>query len=119
MILPLSGSNRIIEVTASDIKVTIKRRKTTSLFSDALLGQKSKVEIWGNIEKLILCGCECTPINENYSQEETVPLFFEQEDYIISALSLKGEPLHFEHVDKYIREAITPVDDDEPNCLRW
>ena len=47
MILPLSGSNRIIEVTASDIKVTIKRRKTASLFSDALLGQKSKVEIWG------------------------------------------------------------------------
>ena len=117
MILPLSGSNRIVEVTASDIKVTIKRRKTTSLFPDSLLGQKSKVEIWGNIEKLILCGCECTPINENYSQEETVPLFFEQEDYIISALSLKGEPVHFEHVDKYIREAITPVDDDEPNCL--
>ena len=117
MILPLSGSNRIIEVTASDIKVTIKRRKTTSLFSDALLGQKSKVEIWGNIEKLIVCGCECTPINKNYSQEETVPLFFEQEDYIISALSLKGEPIHFDHVDKYIREAITPVDDDEPNCL--
>jgi len=117
MILPLSGSNRIVEVTASDIKVTIKRRKTTSLFSDALLGQKSKVEVWGNIEKLIVCGCECTPINKNYSQEETVPLFFEQEDYIISALSLKGEPLHFEHADKYIREAITPVDDDEPNCL--
>ena len=117
MIIPLSGSNRIVEVTASDIKVTIKRRKTTSLFPDSLLGQKSKVEIWGNIEKLILCGCECTPINENYSQEETVPLFFEQEDYIISALSLKGEPVHFEHVDKYIREAITPVDDDEPNCL--
>lgn len=117
MILPLSGSNRIVEVTASDIKVTIKRRKTTSLFPDSLLGQKSKVEIWGNIEKLILCGCECTPINENYSQEETVPLFFEQEDYIISALSLKGEPVHFEHVDKYIREAITPVDDDELNCL--
>lgn len=117
MILPLSGSNRIIEVTASDIKVTIKRRKTTSLFSDALLQQKSKVEVWGNMEKLIVCGCECTPINKNYSQEETVPLFFEQEDYIISALSLRGEPLHFEHADKYIREAITPVDDDEPNCL--
>ncbi len=117
MILPLSGSNRIIEVTASDIKVTIKRRKTASLLSDALLGQKSKVEIWGNIEKLILCGCECTPINENYSQEETVPIFFEQEDYIVSALSLKGEPIYFDHVDKYIREAITPVDDDELNCL--
>lgn len=117
MILPLSGSNRIVEVTASDIKVTIKRRKTTSLFSDALLQQKSKVEVWGNIEKLIVCGCECIPINENYSQEETVPLFFEQEDYIISALSLKSEPLYFEHADKYIREAITPVDDDEPNCL--
>jgi hypothetical protein len=46
MILLISGSNRIIEVTASDIKVTIKKRKTTSLFSDALLGQKSKMEIW-------------------------------------------------------------------------
>ena len=117
MILPLSGSNRIVEVTASDIRVTIKRRKTTYLFSDVLLQQKSKVEIWGEIDKLIVCGCECTPVNENYAFEQTAPLFFEQMDYIISARSIKGVPIHFEHVDKYIREAITPVDDDEPNCL--
>lgn len=52
MILPLSGSNQIVDVTASDIRVTIKRRKTTSLSSDALLQQPSKVEIWGKIEKL-------------------------------------------------------------------
>ena len=54
MILPLSGSNQIVDVTASDIRVTIKRRKTTSLSSDALLQQPSKVEVWGKIEKLSL-----------------------------------------------------------------
>lgn len=117
MILPLSGSNQIIDVTASDIHVTIKRRKTSSLSSDTLLQQSSKVEIWGKIEKLSICGSECIPTNENYVLEETAPLFFEQSDYIVSARSVKGVPLHFEHTDKYIREMIIPVDDDEPDRL--
>ena len=34
MILPLSGSNQIIDVVASDIRVTVKRRKEPSLSSD-------------------------------------------------------------------------------------
>ena len=63
MILPLSGSNQIVDVTASDIRVTIRRRKTTSLSSDALLQQPSKVEVWGKIEKLSICGSECGEIN--------------------------------------------------------
>lgn len=36
MILPLSGSNQIIDVVASDIRVTVKRRKEPSLSSDTL-----------------------------------------------------------------------------------
>ena len=116
MILPLSGSNQIVDVTASDIRVTIKRRKTTSLSSDALLQQPSKVEVWGKIEKLSICGSECGEINGNYVLEKNAPLFFEQSDYIVSARSMKGIPLHFEHADKYIREAITP-EDDEPDRL--
>lgn len=116
MILPLSGSNQIVDVTTSDIRVTIKRRKTTSLSSDALLQQPSKVEVWGKIEKLSICGSECGEINGNYVLEKTAPMFFEQSDYIVSARSIKGIPLHFEHADKYIREAITP-EDDEPDRL--
>ena len=104
MILPLSGSNQIVDVTASDIRVTIKRRKTTFLSSDALLQQPSKVEVWGKIEKLSICGSECGEINGNYVLEKNAPLFFEQSDYIVSARSMKGIPLHFEHADKYIRE---------------
>ena len=76
MILPLSGSNQIVDVTASEIRVTIKRRKTTSLSSDALLQQSSKLEVWGEVEKLSICGNECAVAKENYIFEETPPLFF-------------------------------------------
>lgn len=117
MISPLSGSNQIVDVTASDIRVTIKRRKTTSLSSDALLQQPSKLEVWGEVEKLSICGNECAVAKENYIFEETPPLFFEQSDYIVSARSIKNVPLHFEHADKYIREAVTPEDDAEPERL--
>ena len=117
MILPLSGSNQIIDVVASDIRVTVKRRKEPSLSSDALSQQQSKIEIWGKIEKLNIAGNECGISGENYALEETEPLFFEQSDYIVSAKSLKNKPLYFEHADKHIREAITTVDDDEPNRL--
>lgn len=117
MILPLSGSNQIIDVVASDIRVTVKRRKEPSLSSDALSQQQSKIEIWGKIEKLNIAGNECGVSGENYALEETEPLFFEQSDYIVSAKSLKNKPLYFEHANKHIREAITTVDDDEPNRL--
>ena len=117
MIIPLSGSKQIVDVTASGIRVTIKRRKITSLSSDALLQQSSKVEVWGKIEKLSICGTECVAVNGNYAFEETAPLFFEQSDYIVTARSMQGAPLHFEHADKYIREAMTPEDDDEPDRL--
>ena len=117
MILPLSGSNQIVDVTASEIRVTIKRRKTTSLSSDALLQQSSKVEVWGELERLSIGGNECILENSNYAFEETSPLFFEQSDYIVTARSMKGAPLHFDHADKYIREAIAPGDDDEPDRL--
>lgn len=117
MILPLSGSNQIVDVTASEIRVTIKRRKTTSLSSDALLQQSSKVEVWGELERLSIGGNECILENSNYAFEETSPLFFEQSDYIVTARSMKGVPLHFDHADKYIREAIAPGDDDEPDRL--
>lgn len=117
MIIPLSGSNQIVDVTASGIRVTIKRRKTTSLSSDVLLQQSSKVEVWGKIEKLSIGGNECVLISRNYAFEETTPLFFEQSDYIVNARSMKGVPLHFEHTYKHIREAITPADDDEPDRL--
>lgn len=113
MILPLSGSNQIVDVTASNMRVTIKRRKMTSLSSDALLQQPSKLEVWGRVEKLRIGGNECVIPEENYIVEQTVPLFFEQSDYIVSARSLKNVPLHFEHADKLIREAITPADNDE------
>ena len=33
MILPLSGSNQIIDVVASDIRVTVKRRNADSILS--------------------------------------------------------------------------------------
>lgn len=117
MILPLSGSNQIVDVTASEIRVTIKRRKTTSLSSDALLQQSSKVEVWGELERLCIDGNECNLENSSYAFEETLPLFFEQSDYIVTARSMKGTLLHFDHADKYIREAITPEDDDEPDRL--
>ena len=117
MILPLSGSNQIIDVVASDIRVTVKRRKEPSLSSDTLSQQQSKIEIWGKIEKLNIAGNECGVSGENYALEETEPLFFEQSDYIVSAKSLKNKPLYFEHAYKHIREAITTVDDDEPNRL--
>lgn len=91
MILPLSGSNQIIDVVASDIRVTVKRRKEPSLSSDALSQQQSKIEIWGKIEKLNIAGNECGVSGENYALEETEPLFFEQSDYIVSAKSLKNK----------------------------
>ncbi|WP_031548880.1 DUF2357 domain-containing protein [Oribacterium sp. FC2011] len=117
MISPRSGSNQIIDVTASDIRVTIKRRKISSLSSDTLLEQSSKMEVWGKIEKLSIGGNDCCgSINGDYIFQETTPLFFEQSDYIVTARSINGTPLHFEHADKYIREAITP-DDEEPDRL--
>lgn len=75
MILPLSGSNQIIDVVASDIRVTVKRRKEPSLSSDTLSQQQSKIEIWGKIEKLNIAGNECGVSGENYALEETEPLF--------------------------------------------
>ncbi len=117
MILPLSGSNQIVDVTASNIKVTIKRRKETSLSSDALKEQPSKIEIWGHIEKLAIGGYDCSVPGEDYVREETAPLFFEQSDYIINAKSLVGVPLHFDHTDKHIRESISQIEDDEPDRI--
>lgn len=117
MILPLSGSNHIVDVTASDIRVTIKRRKAASLSSDAFFNQPSRLEIWGKVEKLCICDSECMCADKDYVIEETAPLFFEQSDYIVSARSLKGASLHFDHADKHIREAVGLVDDEEPDRL--
>ncbi len=117
MILPLSGSNQIVDVTASGIHINIKRRKVTSLSSDVLLQQVSKLEVWGNIKKLSIGGNECVLTNSNYVFVETSPMFFEQSDYIVIARSMKGSPLHFEHTDRYIREAITLENENEPDRL--
>ena len=117
MILPLSGSNQIVDVTASNIRVTIKRRKETSLSSDAFLNQDSKIEVWGKLSKLSVCGNECEDIGKDYICEETAPLFFEQSDYIVSAKSIVGNALHFDHSDKHIRESIVPMEEDEPDRI--
>lgn len=117
MILPLSGSNQIVDVTASNIRVTIKRRKETSLSSDALLNQASKIETWGKLSRLCVCNNECEVTGKDYTCEETAPLFFEQSDYLISAKSIVGNALHFDHADKHIRESIAPVEDDEPDRI--
>ena len=117
MILPLSGCNQIVDVTASGIRVTIKRRKEASLTSDALKEQPSKIEVWGHIEKLVVGGYDCSASGEDYVKEETAPLFFEQSDYIVNAKSLVGVPMHFEHADKHIRESISQVEDDEPDRI--
>jgi predicted component of viral defense system (DUF524 family) len=117
MILPLSGSNQIIDLVASNIRVTIKRRKDTSLSSDALLKQPSKIEVWGSIDSLSICGDDCESKGKDYILEETAPLFFEQSDYLISARTLAGKNLYFDHSDKYIREAISPIDDKEPDRI--
>ena len=117
MILPLSGCNQIVDVTASRIRVTIKRRKETSLTSDALLQQSSKIEIWGKADHLSIEGNNCEVNNSDYIREETAPLFFEQSDYILNAKSLVGSPLHFDHSDKHIRESIVQIEDDEPDRI--
>ena len=118
MILPPSGSNQIVDLIASSIHVKIRRRKETPLSSDALLMQKSKIEIWGNITKLDIDGNVCGDVlGSNYALKETAPLFFEQSDYIIYAKSLLGTPLHFDHSEKFIREAISPVDEEEPDRI--
>ena len=117
MILPLSGSNQIVDVTASNIRVTIKRRKETSLSSDILLNQASRIEVWGKLSELVICDNECEAAGKDYNCEETTPLFFEQSDYIISAKSTLGNALFFDHADKHIRESISPADDDEPDRI--
>lgn len=117
MILPLSGSNQIVDITASSIRVSIKRRKETSLSSEALLNQTSKIEVWGKLSKLCVCGSECEVTGKDYAREETSPLFFEQSDYIVSAKSIEGNALHFDHAEKHVRESITPTEDDEPDRI--
>ena len=117
MILPLSGSNQIVDVIASGIQVRIKRRKESSLFSDALLQQSSKVEVWGKLEKLYIGGIDCSPSGNDHICVETIPLFFEQSDYIVSAKSLTGSPLYFDHADKGIRESICAIDSEEPDRI--
>lgn len=117
MILPLSGSNQIVDVIASDIQVRIKRRKDSSLFSDALLQQDSKIEVWGKTEKLFLGEVDCSPSGEDHICIITIPLFFEQSDYIVSAKSLIGAPLFFDHADKGIRESVSAIDSDEPDRI--
>ena len=117
MISPRSGSNQILDVAASNIYVTIKRRKKEVFFSDNILQQPSKIEIWGNIEKLSVCGVSCEISENDYIREEVSPLFFEQSDYIVSAKSLVGASLYFDHSDKHIREAVTALDSEEPDRI--
>ncbi len=118
MILPLTGSNQLVDITASNIHVSIKRRKPTPLSSDALLKQDSKLEIWGRIESLHIGGNSCDDsCGNDYVCKETAPLFFEQSDYIISAKSLLQVPLFFDHADKGIREAVSATDEDEPDRI--
>ena len=117
MILPLSGSNQIVDVIASDIQVRIKRRKDSSLFSDALLQQDSKIEVWGKTDKLFIGGVDCLPSGGDHICIDTIPLFFEQSDYIVSAKSLTGIPLYFDHADKSIRESVSVIDSDEPDRI--
>lgn len=117
MISPRSGSNQILDVAASDIYLTIRRRKEESLCSDSILLEPSKIEIWGNVEKLSICGVSCKVSGNDYICEKVSPLFFEQADYIVSAKSLVGASLYFDHSDKHIRDAVTVLDSEEPDRL--
>ena len=114
MILPRSGSNQIVSIKTNNIYLTIKRRKETSLASDALKQQKSKLEIWGNIIDLKVEDeiIDSLDNNTDYIKIETAPLFFEQSDYLINAKTLNGCPLYFDHANKGIREAISVSFDD-------
>lgn len=118
MILPLIGCNQIVDVSTDSIHATIKRRKEPSLTSGAFLQQSSKLEVWGKLKTLSIGGNECSDIlGKDYFAEEVTPLFFEQCDYIITAKSLKGNVLHFDHADKSIRESVISSDDEEPDHL--
>lgn len=117
MILPPIGCNRIADIKTNNIHLTIRRRKSPSLTSDALLQQKSKLEVWGSLKELKVGVELCEGIvNTDYARIDVAPLFFEQSDYIVNARTLDGSALYFDHNDKRIRESLS-VSFDDPGML--
>ncbi len=118
-----TGSDRLLEVRTAYIRLVIKSKGSRKPFAVEDTSPVSILKVVGtDVERL------CVPaqgIDEEYIDHQgyaiheltIAPLFFEQNDYIVTVRSVSEETLEFQSNSRSIEECVSRVMDDDPTEL--